>query len=240
MEMSSMIKRYLMVVVLLTINISFATNFAVATDKLSLAAPKQDTKQSAKPDKGILLIARRGMPDPRFERSVILIASHDDSGSLGLIINRASQTRLGTLLPELKDLDDNGHSIYFGGPVGVNSLKFLVRHKPPPDAALHVMEDLYLSGNQSTLEAMLQNQKSSKELRIYLGYAGWAPGQLDNELHRKDWYLHKAAITHVFNSEPGLMWQELIELYDPDGQLVDTDGRGLPQMMAMRLHSARR
>lgn len=235
-----MIKRNLVSFVFLVIHISFTTNLATAADKLSITAPKNDPKLTSQPDKGILLIARRGMPDPRFERSVVLLASHDDNGSLGLIINRASQTRLGTLLPELNDLDDRGHSVFFGGPVGVNSLKFLVRHEPPPDAALHVMEDLYLSGNQSTLETMLQNRKSAQELRVYVGYAGWAPGQLDSELNRKDWHLHKAAITHVFNSEPELVWQELIELHEPEGQLVDQNNQGLSQLMTMLIGSLSR
>ncbi len=230
-----MIKNYLMAFFVLTLHASVTTTVARASDKLAIPAPKHHPNLVSQPNKGVLLIARRGMPDPRFERTVVLLASHDDNGSLGLIINRASQTRLGTLLPELNALDDKGHSVYFGGPVGVNSLKFLVRHNPPPDAALHVMEDLYLSASQSTLESMLQNQKSSQELRVYVGYAGWAPGQLDSELVRKDWHLHKAAIGHVFNTEPGLVWQELIELYDPEGQLVDQKTLGRRLILSMYL-----
>ena len=102
------------------------------------------------------------------------------------------------------------------------------------------MEDLYLSGSQSTLETMLQNQKSSQELRVYVGYAGWAPGQLDSELDRKDWHLHKAAVAHVFTSEPGLVWQELIELYDPEGELVDQKILGGRKLLSMHIGSRSR
>lgn len=173
------------------------------------------------PTKGMLLIARRDMPDLRFRKSVILLASHDDGGTLGLIINRSSTSRLENVLPEVAQLNTQGHTVYFGGPVALHSLIFLVRHNSAPEEAIHVMDDLYLSGDGTTLKQMLKHNKTNRELRVYIGYAGWAAGQLAGELDRNDWYLHKATLSDVFNQRNGRIWDDLIEQYEPAGQLAE-------------------
>ena len=110
-----------------------------------------------RPIKGMLLIARRGMPDPRFRQTVVFLAAHDKGGSLGLIINRVSTATLGNLLPEVNDLDKQGHNVYFGGPVEIERLKFLVRNDDEPEDAIHIMGNLYISGSQKTLKEMLEH-----------------------------------------------------------------------------------
>lgn len=175
----------------------------------------------AQATKGMLLIARRGMPAPRFRQAVILLAAHDEEGSLGLIINRTSTTTLKGLLPDMDGLDKQEHSIYFGGPVGLQRLKFLFRSSDAPPDAVHIMADLYISGSQETLNQMLEQNKTPEKLRIYLGYAGWGPQQLNTELERHDWHLHKAKIENIFSKRTDTLWQELINLYEPDGQLVE-------------------
>ncbi|MEN8133717.1 MAG: YqgE/AlgH family protein [Pseudomonadota bacterium] len=171
--------------------------------------------------KGMLLIARRDMPDPRFRQAVILLAAHDQGGSLGLIVNQASTTTLKELLPDMGELDKQEHSIYFGGPVGLQKLKFLFRSKNEPQDAIHIMSDLYISGSQETLKQILEKKKTPEELRIYLGYAGWGPQQLNTELERHDWHLHKAKIEDIFSNRTDTLWQEIIDLYEPEGQLVE-------------------
>lgn len=172
-------------------------------------------------EKGMLLIARRGMPDPRFRRTVILLAAHDEAGSLGFIINRASTAPLGKLLPEVSELDKQGHRVYFGGPVDIERLKFLVRNDEEPRDAIHIMQNLYISGSQRTLTDMLERDKTQDEFRIYLGYAGWGPNQLTSELDRDDWHLRKATMEDIFSTNPDTMWETLIDVYDPKGQLVE-------------------
>ena len=174
-----------------------------------------------RPAKGMLLIAGRGMPDLRFRQTVILLANHDEAGSLGLILNRASTTKLGHLIPKLSDMDQQGHKVYFGGPVGIDSLKFLVRSPHPFENTLHIIDDLYLGGSRATLENILRKNKPTSEFRIYLGYAGWGPEQLDGELDRRDWHLRKAKLEEIFNRREDTIWHKLIEIYEPEGQLVD-------------------
>jgi putative transcriptional regulator len=177
------------------------------------------------PEKGMLLVARRGMPDPRFKKSVILLAVNDDAGALGLIVNRKSTAKLENLVPDVGTLDKQGHHIYFGGPVGLERLKLLVRSKFEPQDAMHIVGDLFISGSQETLEQMLKLDKSQEEFRIYLGYAGWGPQQLGNEIARHDWYVHEASIEDIFDKQLDFMWQELIDLLDPQGELVEGQPR---------------
>lgn len=182
---------------------------------------KPHSQVESHPAKGMLLIARRGMPDPRFRQTVILLATHDAGGSLGLILNRASTTKLGYLIPRLNDIDKLGHRVYFGGPVGIDSLKYLVRSSDPLEDTLHIMDDLYFGGNRVTLEHMLKVNKPVSEFRIYLGYAGWGPDQLTGELNRHDWHLRKAETEEIFSHQVGSMWHNYIEIYEPAGQLVE-------------------
>jgi putative transcriptional regulator len=196
-----------------------------AYDMTSGHSVKLHDEIATDPTKGMFLIARRGMPDPRFRQTVILLAAHDKEGSLGLIVNRASNTKLTTLLPDLDDMDKQGHRVYIGGPVGIQQIKFLVRNSNSLDTALHIMDDLYISGNPSTLEEMLTQDMPPTRLRFYLGYAGWGPHQLDGELDRRDWYLRKANMAEIFSDRPESIWQDLIEHYEPKGQLVEIKPR---------------
>ncbi len=174
----------------------------------------------AQPQRGMLLIARRDMPDPRFRDSVILLVAHDAEGALGVIINRPSKATLGDVVPELAKLDRRHHPVYFGGPVGMQNLSYLVRQGAAPNKALEVMEGLYFSADRALLEALLGADTPASTLHLYLGYAGWAPGQLEGELERHDWHLHKATLTAVFSERPAEVWQRFIEIYEPAGQLV--------------------
>jgi putative transcriptional regulator len=172
------------------------------------------------PEQGMLLIARRDMPDPRFRDAVILLVAHDAEGSMGVIINRPSRATLGDVVPALAKLDKRPHPIYFGGPVGMHNLSFLVRQGAPPKKALEVLDGIYFSTDRPLLETLLNTDTSSSELHLYLGYAGWAPGQLEGELKREDWHLHQGTPTAVFSDSPAEVWRRLIEIYEPAGQLV--------------------
>jgi putative transcriptional regulator len=194
---------------------------AAGLDKTALYTTKLHNHYVTSPEKGMLLVARREMPDPRFRQSVILLAAYDEAGALGLIINRKSTAKLENLVPDVRALDKQGHHVFFGGPVGLEQLKLLVRSEFEPQDAIHIVDDLFISGSHETLEQMLKLDKTPKEFRIYLGYAGWGPEQLGSEIERHDWYLHKASIEDIFSNHLDSMWRELIDLYDPQGEFVE-------------------
>lgn len=163
------------------------------------------------PDKGVFLVAKPAMRDPRFQRTVVLLLEHDDEGTLGVIINRATEMLLSHALPDLKGAKNGKHAVFFGGPVGLNTFVFLLRSSEPPRASSHVMGDVYYSADRNTLETALNQYKKTDELRMFLGHAGWAPGQLAGELFRGDWLLVRADSHSVFEKNLDGLWRELID-----------------------------
>lgn len=174
--------------------------------------------------KGVFLVAHPNMPDPRFQRTVILLLRHGENGTLGLIINRPTKIQLSRALPDLKVPNKEQHLLFFGGPVGINILLFLVRSGTPPEQAVHVMADVYYSGDKNTLERLLKRRKETKELRVYAGHSGWAPGQLAAEIAHGDWLVLQGDAKIVFGREPERIWPDLIETHPPPGLFIERDG----------------
>ena len=171
------------------------------------------------PDKGVFLVAKPAMRDPRFQRTVVLLLEHDDKGTLGVIVNRPTGMLLSHALPDLKGAENGKHTVFFGGPVGLNTLVFLLRSSKPPRASSHVMADIYYSADRNTLETALTQHKKTNELRMFFGYAGWAPGQLAQELLRGDWLLMRADSHSVFEKKLDPLWRELIDRW-PRPELI--------------------
>ncbi len=162
------------------------------------------------PAKGLFLVADAGMPDPRFRETVILLVEHEAGGTVGLIVNRATGVSLAQALPELDGDGAAKHILFLGGPVGLDRLALLARGTPAPTPSEHVVDDIYLSRSREALAALLEN-RSTRELRVFAGYAGWAPGQLEAELLQGSWFLAPADAERVFARDPAGMWRELYE-----------------------------
>jgi putative transcriptional regulator len=184
-----------------------------ADTNLSAITKDRDTgpDQIVAPDKGVFLVANPTMRDPRFQRTVVLLLEHNDKGTLGVIINRPTEMLLSHALPDLKGAKNGTHTVFFGGPVGLNTLVFLLRSSEPPQASSHVMADVYYSADRNALESALNQRKKTNELRMFFGHAGWAPGQLAGELLRGDWLLVRADSHSVFEKKLDALWQELID-----------------------------
>lgn len=162
---------------------------------------------------GMFLVASRNMADPRFQRTVILLADHGGQGVMGLIINRPTALDLTQLFPDFKGTAGVDSALHYGGPVSRFLFTMLIRSgdKPPPGNAARVFDGVYFTADLSTLFEL----PSAKNLyaRGYLGYAGWGPGQLEAELGRGDWVLAPAKAEMVFRSGHESVWSELIETY---------------------------
>ena len=176
--------------------------------------------------KGVFLVAHPDMLDPRFQQTVILLLSHGKRGTLGLIINRPTRIQLSQALPNLEIPNKARHLLFFGGPVGINSLLFLVRSIAPPEQAAQVMADVYYSGDRNTLERLLTHQKDPDALRLYAGHAGWGPGQLAAEIAQGDWLVAQGDAKTVFGKQPERLWPDLIKHHPPPGLLVERDNAG--------------
>jgi len=162
-----------------------------------------------KPAVGRLLVADRGMRDPRFAKSAILLLRYEEKGALGLIINKPSDVKLAELLPEAEELKDRKDPVYVGGPVARDGMMLMLRSETQPDEAEHVFADIYVSPSRDVLDRLVT--EGDHTFRTYVGYAGWAPGQLDDELKRQDWHVLPSDPEMVFAAEPESIWDTLIE-----------------------------
>ncbi|UCE89092.1 MAG: YqgE/AlgH family protein [Pseudomonadota bacterium] len=159
---------------------------------------------------GDFLVATPDLTDPNFYHSVVFIAGHDDDGTIGVIINRETRFNLGEVLEENGTLRGSADKVYWGGPVRQHSLVFLFSAADKPDDAMHVMDDLYLSGNLEVLERLVGAERRGGELRIYAGLASWAPGQLQAELEHGAWNVLPADRTLIFEDDHSKTWMDLM------------------------------
>jgi putative transcriptional regulator len=160
------------------------------------------------PANGLLLIAKPGLPDPRFRDTVILVTQTKDFQTVGVILNRPTQVRVQQLR---EDLPRDGYAgpVFFGGPVLERVLVALFkRDQPPTEPAFHVLKGVYLSMHPALVEPLLARRDA--EVRVFAGFSGWAPRQLESELARDSWYVLPATEELLFRKDTSGMWQELL------------------------------
>ncbi len=162
------------------------------------------------PSKGSFLVASRRLVDPRFRETVVLLVSYGADGATGVIINRPTEVRLVDLLPSVQGLKERADVVYYGGPVEGHRVLMLIRSGKKPEESGRVFGDVYLSSSKNTLESMLNAHKTAKQLRVYVGYAGWMPRQLDGEMSRGDWFVVRADARSIFEKKASEVWPELM------------------------------
>lgn len=194
---------------------AFASLLGSAVLASVLAAP-DDGRRFATPaaspaiGPGTLLVARRGLPDPNFTETVVLVLSYGPGGALGVVVNRPSDVELSSLAPKIEALQGRSDPLYIGGPVPGEELFVLVRTDGERDDADRVFDGVYASGDPQVLERLARERVPPERMRVYAGYSGWSPGQLDNEIERGDWHLLEADEESIFTAKPRETWNRLI------------------------------
>jgi putative transcriptional regulator len=180
-----------------------------------------DGRPVARLRQGVFLFAVPELRDPNFHQTVVLLINYEPGGAMGVIINKPTEIPLDEALPDIQGTEGHPLSLYFGGPVTPNRMLVLLRSDKPVRGALKVFKDVYYTGSKYLLEETLKEQDSHRKLRVYAGYAGWAPGQLDNEVNRGDWVISPADPDMIFSNDPDKIWpeihkiQEQIEIHNP-------------------------
>jgi putative transcriptional regulator len=157
-----------------------------------------------------LLLSMPQLNDPNFKRSVVLLCEHSPDGAFGLVLNRPTgrpASEVIQLEPPLAH--DNGLQLYVGGPVEPQRGWILVDAEPTEVEAVPIMKGLFLSASPILLRRLLETQEPPRG-RFLVGYAGWGPGQLDNELLQSAWLTTDVALDLVFDVDPEVMWEAAI------------------------------
>ena len=160
----------------------------------------------------VLLVARAGMPDPNFAQAVVLVAFPQDSGPMGVILNRPADMTIGELFgpdrPELREVPD---PVFFGGPVQPDGMLFIFRSGEHPIRALPLVDDLYLSGDGAVFERLVADTADGDNRRFFAGFANWAEGQLDREIARGDWHVLRVDAETVLARDTETLWARLLK-----------------------------
>lgn len=186
-----------------------SAEFQPSSAPVILDAANQSTVQ-IQLSKGRFLVASRQLLDSQFSKTVVLLLQYDRQGAMGLVINQPSEMKLSKLLPEIEALQQRSDIIYHGGPVAQKQLMLLIRTASPPEGSLHVFKDIYISSSQTVIKRMIEDTTTEERFRVFAGYAGWAPGQLDMEVSRGGWHILRADPETVFDKSPPEIWPELI------------------------------
>lgn len=174
---------------------------------LALAAlPSATPAGDAGPLTAILIKARTELPDPFFADSVVLVMNNLGPAPVGVVINRPTPLPVARLFPDLKRLAGLDDRVYFGGPVGIESVWFLFRAAKAPEHAVRACDGVYLSASRELLLRLLDRDKPMDGLRIFMGHSGWGPGQLESEIARGDWTLAHAEPDEIFSSRSDHPW----------------------------------
>ncbi|NOE27614.1 YqgE/AlgH family protein [Ruegeria sp. HKCCD6157] len=160
---------------------------------------------------GKLLIAMPGMGDPRFDHSVVYMCSHGDDGAMGLIVNKPSDLRIKTLLGQLNiacRIPVIGERlVHFGGPVEMS--RGFVLHSADYEANLHSMHistDFSMTATLDVLEDLASGSGPLNSM-LTLGYSGWGPGQLEDEIAMNGWLTTEATTKLVFDVPDDEKWE---------------------------------
>ena len=162
------------------------------------------------PTKGDLLISEPYLPDPNFERTVVLLCEHDENGTLGYVLNKKSQLTVSDLVEEAEGVDTN---VFIGGPVQKDSLHFIHRMPEMANKDKEILPGVYWDGDFNDLLLKINTQQiDTNDVRFFLGYSGWSPGQLMEELAQKSWIVCKGVgPSIVFDTVPEDMWRTVLK-----------------------------
>lgn len=174
------------------------------------AAVISDMASAASDLTPVLLVSMPQMLDPNFARTVVLLAEYGRHGAFGLVVNRRMVEPAHEVItadPPLAIRKDV--HLYVGGPVEPNRAWVLTRHRELDGDALAITDNVYLSAAPALIRHTLQSSPDP-QVRIVIGYSGWAPGQLDDELAESAWLMAPVETDLLFDTPVDQMWETAI------------------------------
>ena len=174
---------------------------------------------------GRLLVATPSLSDSNFDRTVVFMLQHDRGGALGIVVNRPlGEVPLAGLLALLPEPDGEAPAepapdallpVFYGGPVEPYRAFTLHSRDVMPENSVPVDEETAFNVQGDVLRALAGGSAPARTL-FALGYSGWAPGQLESELDRGDWFVVAADPALIFNEDPARTWEQAVARYTPE------------------------
>ena len=153
---------------------------------------------------GKLLVSSPSLLDPNFRRTVVLMTHHDEEGAMGLVLSRPSPLLVSDTVPALADLP-GADNIYVGGPVQTDVIVALVELDEPDEEVPPIIGNVgYLPGDGEADDLEIAR------VRVFAGYSGWGPGQLEQEMAEPSWIVVRAEPDDVFAPDPDELWRTVL------------------------------
>ncbi len=170
----------------------------------------QIQSNNIKPIQGRLLISEPFLSDYYFKRSIVAILDHTEDGTIGIVLNKEIGVKLSDVF---KDIPKNNFHLYLGGPVRTDNLYYIHKIGKKINNSIHITEGIYWGGDLDSVKELIeQGQLHDGNIRFFLGYSGWAPLQLDEELKLNSWIVSRTHISKILSFEPSLAWNKTLEL----------------------------
>ena len=157
--------------------------------------------------RGKLVIASPALIDPNFARSVVLITEHSSEGAMGIVLDRPSDTTVGEVVPQLADAAGESEPVFVGGPVQPTALVVLAEFSDPEAAAWIITADVGFAAAGVETESL---SEFVRRARVYAGYSGWGPGQLEAEMEADSWIVEPPLPHELFPDEPRTLWSDVL------------------------------
>jgi len=169
---------------------------------------------------GTLLVAAPMMQAPNFRRSVILLCEHGENGTFGLTLNRPLDMKLGDVTEEFFAYDP---PVHLGGPVQRNTLHYVHRRSSDVPEGVTLTGGVMWGGDFDSIKMIVRNGEMQREdVRFFLGYAGWSPGQLEEEMDEGAWLTTSILPDLVFDSGVDELWREVLRRMGGEYALLST------------------
>ena len=159
---------------------------------------------------GRLLVATTVLDEPTFRRTVVLVLDHNDEGAMGIVVNRPLDVDVSAVLPDWQPYVTSPGRLFRGGPVQVDSALGVVAvpgDSAEPPGVRRILGSLGLVDLDTAPEAVARGVSG---LRIFAGYSGWGPGQLEREVAEDAWYVLDAEPRDAFTDRPDQLWRDVL------------------------------
>ena len=154
---------------------------------------------------GKLLVSSPALIDPNFRKTVVLITHHDDEGAMGLVLSRPSDVAATEAVPALEGLPGAADPVFVGGPVQPEAFMALAEFANVAEAAAPIFGDVGFMPAEAEPADL-----NVRRIRLFAGYAGWGPGQLEAELDEPSWIVVRAETGDPFADDPDELWRQVV------------------------------